>query len=187
MHQVYGAAVAMLFPETGPDVSQGDSRNHHHFRLCYFHYHHHAFNISSATLLACSFGDMWLHVLVSVIRTSIVLFSIPSSQELFGRLFFYWLQHILIFFVVPPYLIYLWGEAKHTTHGTHTQMHGERRHTCIHTDRQTRTVVLAHRHIHTDTCVHTQTHRRTYMVQLCSYSVNIRTYHACIMLSSLAN
>jgi hypothetical protein len=48
IHHVYGAAVAMLFPEVGP-------------------------------------------------------------TDIFGRMTAYWVQHILIFFVVPPYLLYYWG------------------------------------------------------------------------------
>lgn len=31
--------------------------------------------------------------------------------QLPGEVFNYWLQHIIIFFIVPPYLIYIWGKS----------------------------------------------------------------------------
>ncbi|KAL5509680.1 hypothetical protein EMCRGX_G005084 [Ephydatia muelleri] len=38
-----------------------------------------------------------------------LLFPETDSRLLPGEVFNYWLQHIIIFFIVPPYLIYTWG------------------------------------------------------------------------------
>lgn len=39
---------------------------------------------------------------------------VPSLLTLYlfqfpGEVYNYWIQHTLIFFVIPPYLIYIWG------------------------------------------------------------------------------
>ena len=42
----------------------------------------------------------------------VILLSL-SLVQFFGELVEYWAQHILIFFIVPPYLIYIWGNNLH--------------------------------------------------------------------------
>lgn len=41
-----------------------------------------------------------------------------------GEVLLYWVQHLLIFFIVPPYLIYTWGMLNDTSimHGATTKL-----------------------------------------------------------------